>query len=94
MLSFDIGGFRKPSKKLNKVPLHVCLKKEFYFHNKRKYSFNIEFFKHFFFNSNGNEKSAGKCRHRNNVVGLDQFNLFDHQFLAVRNMLMPRECSL
>ena len=46
------------------------------------------------FNSSGNEKSGVICGHRNNVVGLDQFNLFDHQFLAVRNMLMPRECSL
>ena len=80
--------------KLSKAPFNECLNQQFYFHNKKKYSFNIEFFKHFFFNSNGNEKSAGKCRHRNNVVGLDQFNLFDHQFLAVRNMLMPTEYSL
>ena len=26
------------------------------------------------FNSSGNEKSSGICGHRNNIVGLDQFN--------------------
>ena len=72
--SFSIWGFRKSSIKLNKAAFNECLKQQFYFHNKRKYTFNIEFFKHFFFNSNGNEKSGGICGHRNNVVGLNQFN--------------------
>ena len=46
--SFSIWGFRKSSIKLNKAAFNECLKQIFYFHNKKKYSFNIEFFKHFF----------------------------------------------
>ena len=44
----SIGGFRKSSMKLNKAAFNECLNQQFYFHNKKKYSFNIEFFKHFF----------------------------------------------
>ena len=46
--SFSIKGFRKSSMKVNKAAFNECLKQQFYFHNKKKYSFNIEFFKHFF----------------------------------------------
>ena len=46
--SFSIEGFRKSSMKVNKAAFNECLKQQFYFHNKKKYSFNIEFFKHFF----------------------------------------------
>ena len=46
--SFSIEGFRKSSMKLNKAAFNECLKQQFYFHNKKKYSFNIEFLKHFF----------------------------------------------